>query len=126
MAKLAPIVLAAAVALSAGLTTAWLTRPQSPPPAKAVGFLGGRDHPSSNATDPLNPDEISYQVARDRIRAIDQPAFMTAADAGFVPGATNVIGVDVAGEARAYPIGVLSRVEIVNDQIRGHPIAVTW
>jgi hypothetical protein len=37
-----------------------------------------------------------------------------------------VIGVALEGEARAYPINMLSRHEIVNDVVGGEPIAVTW
>lgn len=38
----------------------------------------------------------------------------------------GVIGVLINGEARAYPIRLLSLHEIVNDTVGGQPIAVTW
>jgi len=39
-----------------------------------------------------------------------------------------VLGVVVEGEARAYPINMLTgpRREIINDQLGGHAIAATW
>lgn len=38
----------------------------------------------------------------------------------------QVIGVSIDGDHRAYPIPFLSRHEIVNDEIGGRPLAVTW
>jgi hypothetical protein len=38
----------------------------------------------------------------------------------------TVIGVTLNDESHAYPIRLLSLHEIVNDEISGHPIAVTW
>ncbi len=37
-----------------------------------------------------------------------------------------VVGVALGGEARAYPIRLLSLHEIINDTLAGQPIAVTW
>jgi Protein of unknown function (DUF3179) len=37
-----------------------------------------------------------------------------------------VIGFDRGGEARAYPVDLLSLHEVVNDVVGGVPIAVTW
>ena len=37
-----------------------------------------------------------------------------------------VIGLEIQSEAKAYPINVLSRHEIVNDVVGGKPVAVTW
>jgi hypothetical protein len=36
------------------------------------------------------------------------------------------MGVVIHGEARAYPIRTLIGHEIVNDEVQGRPIAVTW
>jgi hypothetical protein len=43
----------------------------------------------------------------------------------LVPG-DRVVGIVVNGVARAYPVPVLNRHEIVNDEIAGVPIAVTF
>lgn len=66
-------------------------------------------------------------LPRDAIPAIDDPQFLTAdqADREYEPD-EEVIGVVFDGQARAYSIPLLSRHEIVNDTVSGHPIAVTW
>ncbi len=38
----------------------------------------------------------------------------------------RVIGLVINGEARAYPINILSSQEIVNDEVGGEVVAVTW
>jgi len=114
---------AAFVAMLSALGALYLTRPAS---TALTPQLAGRDFPSLHQTDPLIPEEIRYQIPRDRIRAIDAPEFVTAGQAGFVPDGMHVIGVTDGDRAKAYPVPLLSRVEIVNDQIRGQAIAVTW
>ena len=64
---------------------------------------------------------------RDGIPPIDDPVFEPAAAASEwledrVPG----VLVQVGGETRFYPLGILHRHEIVNDQIGGIPVAVTY
>ncbi len=86
----------------------------------------GRPLPSPGVADPLRADEVQGILREDAIRAIDQPGFLSVAQARFVPDSIHVIGVDIDGEAHAYPIPVLSQHEIVNDFVRGRPIAVTW
>ncbi len=119
------VVAFSAAALSA-LLALYVTRPVQAPGIGSLSGFAGRDHPSLQSPDPLTPDEAGYQVPRDRIKAIDAPAFIAAASATHVPDAMHVIGVAVNGESRAYPVAILSRAEIVNDQIRGRAIAVTW
>lgn len=66
-------------------------------------------------------------LPRDAIRAIDEPRFYGASQAAteYAPEEV-VLGVELNGDARAYPTGLLSRHEIVNDTVGGVPIAVTW
>ncbi len=66
-------------------------------------------------------------VARDGIPPIDDPVTTPLAEARDLFGDTEpVISVQVNGEARAYPLGVLMRHEIVNDELGAVPIAVTY
>ncbi len=44
----------------------------------------------------------------------------------FLVPSDPVIGVEIAGVARCYPIRVLNRHELVNDTLGGTPIAITW
>jgi Protein of unknown function (DUF3179) len=62
----------------------------------------------------------------DAIPAIDRPCHERPEDATALPDSSLVIGVDHGGEARAYPVDLLSLHEVVNDVVGGLPIAVTW
>jgi len=117
---------AGSVALLSAIGAFYVTRPASPLQTSSSAELGGRDYAGVQAPDPLTAGEIGYQVPRDKIKAVDSPTFMAAAEAGFVPDRMPVIGVVGGGVAKAYPVPLLSRVEIVNDQIDGRAIAVTW
>ncbi len=63
---------------------------------------------------------------RDGIMAIDAPRFAAAADAGDILDDEPVVVVELAGDARAYPLGVLMRREVVNDVVGGIAVAVTY
>lgn len=64
---------------------------------------------------------------RDGIPPIDRPKFetVTQADAWLKP-LEPLIHLQVGGDARAYPIQVLMWHEIVNDEVGGVPVAVTF
>lgn len=64
--------------------------------------------------------------ARDCIPAIDAPRFVPAAAAGFLTDEDLVIGLTLAGRARAYPTRILNYHEIVNDTLAHRAVAVTW
>jgi hypothetical protein len=64
--------------------------------------------------------------ARDCIPSIDDPKFVTAAEADHVADDAVVIATSYNGEQRAYPARILDHHEIVNDTIGGDPIAITW
>ncbi len=64
-------------------------------------------------------------LPRDAINPIYEPRFVTAEKAGLDQGEL-VIGVELNGESKAYPIGPLVRREMVNDTVGGVPILVTW
>lgn len=86
------------------------------------------DSPKTNVTVASQDDrtvEMVTVLPRDAIPAIDHPRFVSADRANYAPDEL-VIGVEVDGEARAYSIPHLSRHEIVNDEIRGVYLAVTW
>lgn len=64
---------------------------------------------------------------RDTIPAILDPAFARVEDASeWMESDELVLGVEIEGDARAYPIRILSRHEVVNDIVGGEPIAITW
>src|SRR5947207_15816416 len=43
-----------------------------------------------------------------------------------LPGDSYVLGVEDAGESRAYPLATIRRHHIINDRLAGRPIAVTF
>lgn len=71
--------------------------------------------------------EIVTMLEKDAVQAIDNPQIYSAeqADAEYLPGEL-VIGVTINGESRAYASGTLDNHEIVNDELGGRKIAVTW
>lgn len=70
---------------------------------------------------------LSGGVPKDGIPAINAPAFVTLeeADAWLEPE-EPVILVERSGQAKAYPIQILIWHEIVNDEIDGVPLVVTY
>jgi hypothetical protein len=74
----------------------------------------------------LRPDEIVTVLPKDAIPAILSPAFEEGRKASWLKGKDLVVGVEIGGDSRAYPVPTLSRHEIVNDKVGGVPIAVTW
>ncbi len=79
----------------------------------------------ANSTIPVSKI-LSGGPARDGIPSIDKPKFLTANKADYLKSADRVIGVEINGRARAYPIRILNWHEIVNDNFHGAPIAVTF
>jgi len=73
-------------------------------------------------------DEIlSGGVPRDGIPPIDSPTFESLEDAGtWLRPQSPVIAFELDGIARAYPLAILTRHEIVNDLFGNSPIAVTF
>ncbi len=78
---------------------------------------------------------IAGGLAKDALKAIVNPPTLAGekiADFNaelygkYLVSGDRVIGVEIDGEARAYPLRVLSSHEIVNDTLGGLPIAVTY
>ncbi|MGQ0655946.1 MAG: DUF3179 domain-containing protein [Betaproteobacteria bacterium] len=64
---------------------------------------------------------------KDGIPSIDRPRFVAARDArAWLKPKEPVIVLRLGGEARAYPIQILTFHEIVNDVLAGVPVAVTF
>lgn len=69
---------------------------------------------------------LSGGPPRDGIPSIDDPQFKPHAEIDFLVDTEPVIGLVVNGEAKAYPLRILTWHEIANDQIGGVPVAVTY
>ena len=68
---------------------------------------------------------IRQIIQTDGILPIYNPEFTTADRAELLPDEL-VMGVEINGDARAYSVGVLRAREMVNDEIGGTPVLVTW
>ena len=64
---------------------------------------------------------------RDTIPAILEPVFAPLKEASkWMEPDELVLGIEIDGDARAYPIKILSWHEVVNDVVAGRPVAATW
>lgn len=71
--------------------------------------------------------EIRAVIPRDNIPSIDAPQFVSTTDASaWLKDVEPVVSVEIEGEARAYPLQILTWHEIVNDDVGGIPVAVTF
>jgi len=75
----------------------------------------------------IDMDEVlSGGVARDGIPPIDDPRFEEVQYVIDLMPQSPIISLEINGDARAYPLEVLTRHEIVNDEVGGIPVAVTF
>lgn len=71
------------------------------------------------------PDGYRQVLRRDGIAPIYDPQFVTADESDW-PDTALIIGVEIQGEAKAYPVSHLNSREMVIDSLAGIPILVTW
>lgn len=72
-------------------------------------------------------DERFYTASlpRDAIVPVYEPQFVSPDDIELWPNEL-VMGVEINGEAHAYPIGLMREREMVNDVVGGVPVLVSW
>ncbi len=72
--------------------------------------------------------DLVYQGCpqRDCIPSIDEPRFLSPAEADYLDPDDLVLSVTHAGITRAYPTRILDRHEIVNDHFADTPVAVSY
>lgn len=113
--------------------------PATPPPSATAPQAGiSAPAPTGKSLQPQLADadidlsEVVALLPPDAIRAIapeEVPHILVTAaeaNAGGIPPDVNVIGIEVGGESHAYPLPYLSAHEIVNVDIGGRHLAVTW
>jgi len=95
--------------------------------ADGVPFsTSGWDTDFSNHSVPLQ-EFVGGGPPKDGIPSIDDPEFVSVEEADrFLDPREPVAMVELGGEVRAYPIQILIWHEIVNDEIGGEPVAVTY
>lgn len=75
----------------------------------------------------VNLREFKSLMPRDGFEVFNNPDFISKDEAlNFYFRFEPVISIEIEGEARAYPLNVLTFHEIANDEINGIPIAVTY
>ena len=112
---------------------------QSPSEPSSSGDTGATGVGQVDRTDSFNVTEDGrrYTVDPDRLQlgcsgkdcipSIDNPGFESASSAdAWLQDSDLVMGLEVNGETRAYPLRILNRHEIVNDRVGGEPVAVTY
>ena len=106
---------------------------------------GAPDSPDAKWYDfsgaPIDPAELQFGIGKDRIRAIDDPLFVSPDDSRLLQlrhspyrktekPKTNdeipVIGYAAGDDAKAFPVALLDGHELVNDRIGGKPVTVGW
>ena len=74
----------------------------------------------------LPPKEIMLGLARDAIPALTNPKMIAADKCDYLQPDHRVIGLSIKGDARAFPLKILQRHEIVNATIGKLPVAITY
>jgi hypothetical protein len=96
--------------------------PDPPPP----GLTGDWSTDFSQHSVPLS-EFIGGGPPKDGIPSIDDPKFVTTGKADdFLADGEPVAVLEIGGQTRLYPIQILVWHEIVNDEVGGEPVAVTY
>ncbi len=96
------------------------------PPSPAAPRFGWHRTDFTKHSAPLS-EFISGGPGKDGIPAIDHPGFVRPAAADqLLERDAPVAVVDLRGQARAYPLEILIWHEIVNDEIAGRPVVITY
>ncbi len=108
--------------------TRWLRRMASEPRPVEPSALPPRHLDAETFPVSLVPREhiVWGGVAPDAIPALDDPAFEPASSVDWLDDREAVLVLQLEGKPRAYPIQVLMWHEIVNDEVDGRPVAVTY
>lgn len=121
-----------------GLAVEWLGRhPETPTPP---GFADWKAELYATRVDPAFrrflgddvPSTIRVElvqwggVAVDGIPALVNPGFVAGSTAGYLLPDEPVFGVEIAGDARAYPLRILDWHEMANDVVGGVPVTLAY
>ena len=94
-----------------------------------------RESVPSALRDPEHPDhpeplvelsEIRGVVPPDAIPALEDPAFELAGEADWLPAVEPVLALQIDGDARAYPLRIMTWHELVNGTVGGVPVTVSY
>lgn len=78
----------------------------------------------------IDPRRFQFGIGKDSIMSIDAPEFVPVDDPRVAERGisldTPVLGVQIEGIARAYPVRLMDLHEVVNDEFAGKAYAVLW
>jgi len=90
------------------------------------GYLSMQGWQTDFETRTVTLGELTVWQERDITVPIDAPTFASIKSVHWLDDDAWVIALELNGESRAYPLGVLVNHQIVNDVMQGIPIAVTY
>ena len=74
----------------------------------------------------VNPDEkLSCGPQRGGITSIDSPKIFLSVETDWLYSNSRVIGIEIEGNNRGYPLSISNWHEIANDTISGVPVSIT-
>jgi Protein of unknown function (DUF3179) len=118
------IVIAVIVAVVVVTNFGFLPLTNSANTQQLVTESSGKDEPKHVV--PLDKI-VSGGPPPDGIPSIDNPKFVSMEEADkFLQVADQVVGLNINGDIRAYPLQILVWHEIINDNVGGVPVAVTY
>ena len=75
----------------------------------------------------IPPDQIrSGGPPPDGIPAIDEPVLAPTGDIDFLADSEAVLALEINGDARAYPLQIMTWHELVNDTVGGVPVTISY
>ena len=112
-------------------------RPNTPAPTSApTTSTSDSDRPTPERASPTVASAQETPVAPALVPAagpqrvgfvpLDDPTFLSANETEYFGDDELVLGVEMAGEYRAYPVRMLRYHHIVNDTVGGEPLLVTY
>ena len=96
------------------------TRREDVPSALQDPFGAGHPEPL------VDLGEIRGVVPPDAIPALEDPAFEPAADVTWLAPVEPVLALEINGDARAYPLRIMTWHELVNGTVGGVPVTVSY
>ena len=92
-----------------------------------AGANVGNQYPAALPPPTIDTAQLMRGQVPDGIPAIDEPGFVSVAEADAYLGETEgVVVLEIDGDARAYPVQILIWHEIVNDIVGGVPVSITY
>ena len=121
------------VLLCLGLTAGgvlWCYRKAHPVPRAAaapLGQSGQADNPEDDAILRRIVNSGPMARPRDAFRVIERPEYLSVEQAAdSMSDEEVVLGLELAGDCRAYPINYINDHEMVREQIGESPLLITW